>query len=58
MIPVKFVMEFGNELFDVTILTDLNGHLWQVGLEKENKDFFFLFFEKENKEIWFDDGWQ
>jgi hypothetical protein len=46
MIPVKFVMEFGDELSDVATLTTPNGHLWQVGLEKENR------------EIWFDDGWQ
>jgi hypothetical protein len=46
MIPVKFVMEFGDELSDVATLTAPNGHLWQVGLEKENR------------EIWFDDGWQ
>ncbi|XP_059428682.1 B3 domain-containing transcription factor VRN1-like [Corylus avellana] len=45
-IPVKFVMEFGDELSDVVTLTAPNGHLWQVGLEKHNM------------EIWFDDGWQ
>ncbi|KAE8077331.1 hypothetical protein FH972_015903 [Carpinus fangiana] len=45
-IPVKFVMEFGDELSDVATLTIPNGHLWQVGLEKGNK------------EIWFDDGWE
>ncbi|XP_059435029.1 B3 domain-containing transcription factor VRN1-like [Corylus avellana] len=45
-IPVKFVMEFGYELSDVATLTVPNGHFWQVGLEKANK------------EIWFDDGWQ
>ncbi|XP_059455213.1 B3 domain-containing transcription factor VRN1-like [Corylus avellana] len=45
-IPVKFVMEFGDELSDVVTLTVPNGHFWQVGLEKGNK------------EIWFDDGWQ
>ncbi|XP_059435271.1 B3 domain-containing transcription factor VRN1-like [Corylus avellana] len=45
-IPVKFVMEFGDELSDVATLTAPNGHLWQVGLEKDNR------------EIWFDDGWQ
>jgi hypothetical protein len=39
-------MEFGDELSDVATLTIPNGHLWQVGLEKGNK------------EIWFDDGWQ
>jgi hypothetical protein len=44
--PVKFIMEFGDELSDVATLTAPNGHLWQVG------------FEKENKEICFDDGWQ
>jgi hypothetical protein len=46
MIPIKFVMEFGDELSDVATLTAPNGHLWQVGLVKENM------------EIWFDDGWQ
>jgi hypothetical protein len=46
MIPVKFVMEFGDKLFDVATLTTPNGHLSQVG------------FEKENKEIWFDDSRQ
>jgi hypothetical protein len=46
MIPVKFVMKFANELSDVATLTTPNGHLWQMGLEKENR------------EIWFDDGWQ
>ena len=46
MIPVKFVMEFGDELSDVATLTAPDGHLWQVGLEK-----------KERK-IWFHDGWQ
>ncbi|KAE8077337.1 hypothetical protein FH972_015909 [Carpinus fangiana] len=45
-IPVKFVMEFGDDLSDVATLTAPNGHLWQVGLEKCNK------------EIWFHDGWQ
>ena len=39
-------MEFGDELSDVATLTAPNGHLWQVKLEKENR------------EIWFDDGWQ
>ena len=38
-------MEFGNELSDVATLTASNGHLWQVGLKKENR------------EIWFDDSW-
>ena len=46
MIPVKFVMEFANELSNVATLTAPNGPFWQVGLEKENR------------EIWFDDGWQ
>ncbi|XP_059447190.1 B3 domain-containing transcription factor VRN1-like [Corylus avellana] len=46
MIPVKFVMEFGDELSDVATLTVPNGHFWQVGLEKGNN------------EIWFDDGWK
>jgi hypothetical protein len=39
-------MEFGDDLSDVATLTAPNGHLWQVGLEKGNK------------EIWFHDGWQ
>jgi hypothetical protein len=38
-------MEFGDDLSDVATLTAPNGHLWQVGLEKGNK------------EIWFHDGW-
>jgi hypothetical protein len=46
-IPEKFVREFGDELSDVATLTvPNNGHFWQVGLEKANK------------EIWFHDGWQ
>jgi hypothetical protein len=45
-IPGKFIREFGYELFDVVALTILNGHFWQVWLEKANR------------EIWFDDGWQ
>jgi hypothetical protein len=45
-IPVKFVIEFGNELSDVATLAVPNGHFWQVGLEKANR------------EIWFHDGWQ
>ncbi|XP_059455206.1 B3 domain-containing transcription factor VRN1-like [Corylus avellana] len=45
-IPVKFVMEFGDELSAVATLTDHYGNFWQVGLEKANNG------------IWFDDGWQ
>jgi len=46
-IPEKFVREFGDELSDVATLTvPNNGHFWQVGLEKANK------------EIWFQNGWQ
>ncbi|XP_059438961.1 B3 domain-containing transcription factor VRN1-like [Corylus avellana] len=45
-IPVKFVMEFGDELSDVATLTVPNGHFWKVGLEKPNR------------EIWFHDGWK
>ncbi|XP_059438742.1 B3 domain-containing transcription factor VRN1-like [Corylus avellana] len=45
-IPVKFVMEFGDDLSDVATLTVPNGHSWKVGLEKPNG------------EIWFHDGWK
>jgi len=46
-IPEKFVRDFGDELSDVATLTvPNNGHFWQVGLEKANK------------EIWFQNGWQ
>jgi len=45
-IPEKFVREFGDELSDVATLTVPNDHIWQVRLEKANK------------EIWFQDGWQ
>jgi hypothetical protein len=41
------VREFGDELSGVaTVLTAPYDHIWQVGLEKANK------------EIWFHDGWQ
>jgi len=40
------VREFGHELSGVATLTVPYDHIWQVGLEKGNK------------EIWFHDGWQ
>ncbi|KAK2665203.1 hypothetical protein Ddye_003777 [Dipteronia dyeriana] len=44
-IPEKFVRIFGNEFSNEVTLTVPNGRVWQVGLTKEER------------KIWFHDGW-